>query len=275
MIHPVIVCIAKLEKDYIVEFVKYHLHLGFEKIYLYDNEDVPTYNEILKDFGDRVIVNHLPGKSNLILPQYEALQKFTWDYMPSQDITHVAHIDIDEFIVLKKHKNIKDFIKEFIFDGENGIMCGGIAINWRFFGNNDHVEKTEEPLTIRFTKRQKNGNLHVKTLYNKQFYAYYSNPHNIGVNNNDYPIRSTTGEIIDGPFNENMDFSVIQLNHYKCKTWEEYKYIRSRGRADRYDNPNYEQGEASLFEEFTHFNFNEEEDLDACNFYKRILENEN
>jgi hypothetical protein len=31
MIRPVIICIAKYEKDYIEEFVRYHLGLGFEK----------------------------------------------------------------------------------------------------------------------------------------------------------------------------------------------------------------------------------------------------
>ena len=38
--YPVIVCIAKKEHDYIEEFVKYHLELGFTSIYLYDNEDI-------------------------------------------------------------------------------------------------------------------------------------------------------------------------------------------------------------------------------------------
>ena len=36
----VIVAIAKMEQDYIEEWVKYHLHLGFDQIFLYDNEDV-------------------------------------------------------------------------------------------------------------------------------------------------------------------------------------------------------------------------------------------
>ena len=45
--YPVIVCIAKKEQDYIEEFVKYHLHLGFKHIYIYDNEDIPTYENML------------------------------------------------------------------------------------------------------------------------------------------------------------------------------------------------------------------------------------
>lgn len=37
--------------------------------------------------------------------------------------------------------------------------------------------------------------------------------------------KSTNNTIINGPFNDDIDFDVIQLNHYKCKT-------RTRGRAD-------------------------------------------
>jgi hypothetical protein len=46
---PVIVCIAKKESDYIEEFVKYHLAIGFKTIYIYDNEDVPTYEKLLQN----------------------------------------------------------------------------------------------------------------------------------------------------------------------------------------------------------------------------------
>jgi hypothetical protein len=274
MIGPVIICIAKYEKNYIEVFVRYHLGLGFDKIYLYDNEDQSTYKELLKDFGDKVVITHLPGKNYPRLPQYEAIQQFVWNYMHLPEITHVAHIDIDEFIVLKKHNNIKDFIKEYIYDGENNIMCGGIGINWRFFGDSHNKVATNEPLTTRFTKRQETGNRHVKTLFNKNFYGGNTNPHNINVNNSEYPLKTTNGEILTGPWNENMDFSVIQINHYKSKTWEEFKFIRSRGRADRYDNPFFDEGEEKLLEQFNMCNNNETEDLIACNFYKKLLEQE-
>ena len=59
-IKAVIVSLAKLESNYIEEWVRYHLGLGFEHIYLYDNEDKPTYEEILKKFSKQVSVIHMP-----------------------------------------------------------------------------------------------------------------------------------------------------------------------------------------------------------------------
>lgn len=96
----VLVCIAKKEEKYIEEFVKYHLQLGIDRIFLYDNEDIPTYADLLSEYKDKVYVIHLPGKTGNIGPQGRALNHFTVTIMKDLNITHVAHIDIDEFIVL-------------------------------------------------------------------------------------------------------------------------------------------------------------------------------
>jgi hypothetical protein len=159
---PAIVCIAKKEHDYIEEFVKYHLALGFKYIYLYDNEDIPTYENMLQAYKENVKVIHLPFNNYEIGVQYVALNHFINFYLFTDDITHVAHIDIDEFIVLKKHNTICDFINEYIVDD-----CEGIGMNWRFFGSSYKTEKSNEPLTARFTMCEKNGNNHIKTLFKK------------------------------------------------------------------------------------------------------------
>jgi predicted O-methyltransferase YrrM len=266
MIKPVIVCIAKFEQDYIEEFIRYHLHLGFDKIYLYDNEDVPTYGQILRKFRDYVVVNHLPGKAYSTPPQYQAFSHFVNNYMYTTDLTHVCHIDIDEFIVLKKHNNIKEFIKEYIYDGENNVMCGGICMNWRFFGCSYQTVNTKQPNTQRFTKCEEKGNLQVKTIFNKKFYASFPNPHYIFVNNTNYPLKTIAGKIMNGPLNEDIDLSVAQINHYKTKTLEEFKHIRTRGRADLHVNP-----DEDVVANFNLYDRNEVEDLCAYNFYKNVL----
>ena len=111
---PVIVCIAKKEHDYIEEFIYYHIKLGFKYIYLYDNEDEPTYEKLLDKYKENIKVIHLPFNNYKKGVQYIALDDFIKNYLFTTDITHVAHIDIDEYIVLKKHNNICDFINEYI-----------------------------------------------------------------------------------------------------------------------------------------------------------------
>ena len=79
-------------------------------------------------------------------------------------------------------------------------------------------------------------------------------------------IKSTDGRIINGPFNPNGDISVIQLNHYKCKTLEEFKYIRTRQRADVKGPIN-----EDVLSSFNLYNLNEVLDDTASNFYAKIM----
>jgi hypothetical protein len=258
---PVIVCIAKKEHDYIEEFVKYHLELGFKHIYVYDNEDVPIYKNILYKYINNITVIHIPNNNYHIGVQYIALENFIINYLFNDKITHVAHIDIDEFIVLKKHNNICDFINEYIVGD-----CQGIGMNWRFFGSSGRTEQTDEPVTIRFTMCQQYGNVHIKTLFNKEYFSRFDTCHTV-ILNNGY-IKSTNGSIIYGPFYDNIDFSVIQLNHYKSKTLPEFRNIRTRGRADIIDSP-----VEDIEQLFIDHDINEVEDLTAHNFYLKIKDN--
>ena len=47
--------------------------------------------------------------------------------MYTNNNTHVIHMDIDEFMCLKKHSCIRNFIEEYIKGS-----CYGIGINWKF-----------------------------------------------------------------------------------------------------------------------------------------------
>lgn len=262
-INPVIVCLAKLESDYIEEFVKYHLALGFKYIYLYDNEDIPTYESLLKTYSDSIKVIHIPFNNYNKTIQYYILDHFIKNFLYVDNISHVAHIDIDEFIVLKKHHNICDFINEYIIGD-----CAGIGMNWKFFGSSNQTDKSNIPVTIRFTLCANEGNKHIKTLYNKTYFRKYRECHSIYVKNG-YHIKSTNGQIITGPFNNKIDQSIIQLNHYKCKTLPEFRYIRTRNRADFKNKIN-----EDVDKNFNLYNINEIKDLYAYNFYKKILDNQ-
>lgn len=256
--YPVIVCIAKKEHNYIEEFIRYHLALGFTHIYLYDNEDQPTYENMLHKYKANLEVIHLPHNNYDKGVQYKALDHFIEKYLQNKNITHVAHIDIDEFIVLKKHKNIIDFINDYIKND-----CQGIGINWRFFGSSGHTEHTNSPVSVRFTMCQTLGNHHIKTIFKKDNFSHYITCHDVVLKSGH--IKSTNGDIFEGPLSPNIITDVIQLNHYKCKTLPEYKYIRTRQRADIVGNI-YEDVE----ETFNSFNVNDVQDLTAHDFYLSI-----
>ena len=63
----VIMSPCKDEENYICEWIKYHLDLGFDKIYLYDNNDDSSvlpkvlHSGLDKSYVERVIIDPIPG----------------------------------------------------------------------------------------------------------------------------------------------------------------------------------------------------------------------
>jgi hypothetical protein len=232
-----LVCIAKNEDNYIKEWVGYHKKLGFDDIFIYQNnwrliDDIDGTHKIEFD-GEIMQVsayNHFISQN---------INKFDW----------VAFFDIDEFLVLKKHANVKDFILDY-------SDLPSIGINWVLFGNNGiHKIDNEYSVIKRFTKRQVGVNIHVKCIVKLK-------------DNVSMSIHNPVGSWFDtdrnenrGAFNKKGNDNIAQLNHYFCKTEEEFQLKCDRGRADH---PN-----KRTMDEFNHHNFNDVEDLSAYNFFYR------
>ena len=267
-IKPVIVCVVKKEQKYIYEFINYHLLLGFTHIYIYDNEDEPTYEKQLKPyFKDKITVKHVPGgfheHGNPI--QMVILRHFMRDIINNPKITHVAHIDIDEFICLKKHDDIKDFINEYIKTDTNNVNCSAIGMHWRHFGSSGHETYKVEPNTQRFTNCQLECKTRtIKDLFYAKDVELFLDVHHIHPYK--YPRKTTSGEILpprSTADSKQVDYNVIQLNHYKSKTREEFYIIRQRGYADRHP------CEEDVEKNFREFDLNETEDFTARDFYQK------
>ena len=98
----VICAIAKNENSYINDWVNYHLALGFDKIYLFDNNNSETpYVGDFIDQKDKVEVINVRDKH-----EKDFQNKCYNDFYTSHSFDWCAFIDIDEYIVLDKWNNI-------------------------------------------------------------------------------------------------------------------------------------------------------------------------
>jgi len=229
-----LVCIAKNEDNYIQEWVDYNKKLGFDDIFIYQNNWRCSIDE------PNVIKIEYDGVTRQIPCYNEFIKNYKKDY------DWAAFFDVDEFLVLKKHKNIK----EFIFDYKDH---NGIGVNWVLFGDNDLSEINNEYSVIkRFTKCQSIPNKHIKTILNLK------EPNRMNVHGPNREIVDTNYRRIKGPFNDKGLINIAQLNHYAGKTKEEFILKCERGRADFKTGRN--------INEFDGLNFNEITDLTAHNF---------
>ena len=207
-----LVCIAKWE-DTIEEWYKYHLKLGFDKVYVYQN------NWACEVKHNDVIIIDFPGE----VQQLNAYNHFLNTYR--KDYDWVAFFDVDEYLVLKKHNNVKSFIIEY-----NNPY--GIAVNWVYFGdkNQKNINGDKNSFISRFFTRTE-MNTHIKSILNLKCDNTMILPHNPNTK-----MMDTTRKFFSGPFNPTGSVDVVQLNHYYYKSLEEWTRVCEKGRADTNNN---------------------------------------
>lgn len=141
--------IAKNENNYIEEWIRHYLKLGFDKIVLYDNNDLD--GERLEDrIGDYIGAGSVDlidarGKKSY---QLEAFNRCYHDYADRVD--WILFVDIDEFLTLESESNIQDFIERNNADGRYNVL----AFRWRLYNDNGllKVENDDYSVLSRFTK---------------------------------------------------------------------------------------------------------------------------
>jgi hypothetical protein len=247
-INDAVICaIAFEEEPYIDEWIAYNLVLGFSHIYIYDNSNTFT----LKNKNtNNVTVIHFPGEQKMLqsrdifILQYK--NKHKW----------VAHIDIDEFIVLKKHNNIIDFLNDY-------DDCDSIAINWLMFGTSNEINYRNEPVTKRFQYCSKDINQHYKCISKIKSINRCVHSHKPLLHNGS--IYDTNRKVINDIFNPNGDYNVACIHHYYTKSEEEFKEKIERRMVDEHP-----KRQKLLLEE-VHKRDNDVFNSDAWDFYSKHL----
>jgi len=227
--------IGKKENLYATEFVNHYKKIGYDKIFIYDNNDIN--DEKFEDVLNKQKLNHFVkiinyrgfrGKKQK--PQFDAFidcyekNKNNYDWL--------SFFDFDEFLELKKHNNIKEYLNDKIFE-----KCSNIKINWLIFSDNNLLHYENKPVQKRFTTPL----FHVKenrkiksTIRGNLKFNYWKGMTNPHTSKNNLTACNSIGNITDpnafysSPFN----FEFSYLKHYSTKTIEEYCKKRKRGRSD-------------------------------------------
>lgn len=217
-----ICAIAKNENDYINDWCEWHINLGFDKIFIFDNNEpeTPFVGNFLKNkTKEHVIiipVNHFKQF------QKQAYNDFYKNFGVNYDWS--AFIDIDEFIVLNKNKNIKDFLSN-IKDEFNSVR-----LNWQIYGD-DHG-KASDDVSIPIFKRITEKLNHIYNNHGKCIIR--GNLKNIDFKSVHYPLSNNkmlsqclpSGKKLDDHSKidlKEQEFEIAYLAHYMTKTYNEFK----------------------------------------------------
>jgi hypothetical protein len=217
-----VVVIVIHEDPYIREFLDHYFSLGIDKMVVYDNSPSAVMSVLSED--PRVLYHHFPGKQKQ-MPAYIHFIEYC-RANPSEAPDFVGFTDADEFLVLKRHPTIQDFLTSTAAD------CSGVAIPWRMYGNCGLTTYDPRPVVERFPTPA-TGSTHdlFKSFVRPLEVRGINNPHFF------YTTRGTRNaagtkvlEFAEDPCEDAGGVAV--LNHYFTKSYKEFMQKRARGRSD-------------------------------------------
>ena len=153
--------IGKWEEQYLTEWVEHYKKLGFDNIIFYDNNDDDKQFKLLKPYIDEgfVIYNDYREKVG------SKIQRKAYTHCLNnnkKNFDWIAFFDMDEFLILQKHNNIKEFLTHNL----KYQKYSGISLNWLNYTDSGNIYNDSRPLNERFTTPKKNRRTAIKTIVN-------------------------------------------------------------------------------------------------------------
>ena len=113
--------------------------------------------------------------------------------------------------------------------------AAGLAVNWHVFGSNGlETADYSKGVLERFTRRAPNdwcgANKHVKPIANPRKAERCGGCHYLIYFDGFFAVNEKGG-VVTASFNNPVMSDKIIINHYHCKSWEEYALKNSRGEA--------------------------------------------
>jgi hypothetical protein len=238
--------IAKHEEAYLDEWLDYHLGLGVAHIFIYDNSyhfDLQQWAAEQEEAGRPVTVRHHVG----VAQQEEAyrdcttrLQQHQQQQQRDEDAVHeeselwwVGFLDIDEFLILRQHAHVNDFLADF-------CPTGAVSLTWILMGSNMQKLFSPRPVSRRFVWKWNSthdfgtqaylvktfarvDHIDVQRKFNAHFCTLYD----------EYKRVDTQGLVssTEGRRNPRGTDAIATVYHYRSKSAKEYREKFLRGRA--------------------------------------------
>jgi len=210
--------IAKNEGRYFREWIEFHKLVGVEKFYIYDNSSSDDTREVLAPYIKSGLVEYTfwPGAKR----QYGAYEDCVRRH--KFDTRWLALIDLDEFMVPVATKTIPEFLRS-LAPGVSQLLIG-----WMLYGSSGHEKKPEGLVMENYKRRGRDESLLYKAIINPRMSCRYTaHYHNCIGETVDENGTAIAGRTISAPLPKDK----IRVNHYHCKSWEEYQLKHSRGDA--------------------------------------------
>lgn len=220
---------GRMENRYAVEFVKHYKKLGFDKIFIYDNnrDGEERFADVLGDYIKNGFVEIIEW------PKYGQTHDAAFNdcyNRHGKDYQWILFVDFDEFLTLPKGKNIRKAMESY----EHADV---VMVNWQVMTDGNLVTDDGRDCAKRFTKaiaddvKRTDGlviNQHVKSIVRGGINGlqFKWQPH-VPASPSLHCVNTQNDTVRQYPLTEPTD-ATIRIRHYMTKTIEEYVTIKSK-----------------------------------------------
>ena len=267
--------IARHENLYAKEYVNHYKKLGYNHIFIYDNNDKDgeRFEDVIQKEINSGFVSILDWRGNRGYTENEGPQLDVYRDCYEKNNKYydwLSFHDFDEFLeIYPKNLKIQDFL-----GNERYKHCQSLKLNFLMFSDNDLLYYDNRPLQVRFTEPLYTNidNTVIKsTIRGGLKENYWKNAKNTHTSLMNITSCNTNGEIIDNKsmFNKKYNFTYAALKHYYPKSLEEYVRKLIRGRATlKYTPLNTNEEKHKRMKNFFYYSKKTEEKV---NLYKKLL----
>ncbi len=216
-----VVAILKDEALYIKEWLDYHISMGVDHFYLYNNDSTDNLMEVIEPYlcdtssycnnsKKCVTLISYPGKARQVAAYNDALEKF------KEESRWLAYIDLDEFICPSEKISLPEFLKDY-------ESYPALVLNWQLFDTNNHKTPPEGGVLKNYTRVHKlynrfKENCHIKSIIDpmrtKECLVHHHRYLNQNAVDENYRNMKTA-------LSSTQNISKIRVNHYFMKSEEE------------------------------------------------------
>lgn len=200
--------IIKDENDYLKEWLDYHLKIGIDEIYLYEDYNSQSHRSIVESYNKTRV--HLFSIDVIYQKGFFYKDRLRQEHLfiyfgkvYKKEFDWILFIDIDEFLILNEplEKLLKDYEDK-----------PAILLYWKYYGASNHIKKPLGKVMDNFINP-----IASSFDYGWKFKSFYNCKY-------DFIWEQRVHKIKGGvfPINE-YGLHKAYLNHYFTKSWEEWK----------------------------------------------------
>lgn len=214
-----ICAIVKDEGPYFKEWLEFHRLMGVEKFYLYDNESTDNTKEVLEPYIKSGLVDYTywPGKKQQMVVYADCIRRH------KDDTRWLALIDLDEFLLPATDMSIPSFLKSLPSN------ISQIVIGWVVYGSSHHLTQPEGLVIENYKYRMdKQLSWAVKSIIKPRL-CWRADVHRHQVIGKTIDENMTEIRVPYTQQEAHVTYNKFRINHYHCKSWQEYQHRSIRG----------------------------------------------